>query len=137
MFNFAKWAEQSGDKLLPINGELPLQMKHSDGTALPLVVSFVDRFGADIIRFEAGKGVELHTHIGSHILLVTKGRGILTYGMDQHEMFPGMIYLIPANVPHAILASTELVLIAIGNDHRPADSYERLDLVEQMSANNV
>lgn len=129
----AKWAliNKDGD-LESFSGEQPIQMRHSDGTARPLVVdeSSTNKFGADIIRFDAGKGVGLHTHVGAHILMVTKGTGVLTYGNgEKHEMFPGMIYLVPSNMPHAIDATTELVLVAVGNDHKPADSEERLEVV--------
>jgi mannose-6-phosphate isomerase-like protein (cupin superfamily) len=61
--------------------------------------------------------------------MVTQGKGILTYKNEQHPMYEGMIYLIPSNIPHAIEAVTELILVAVGNDHRPADSPDRLDIV--------
>ena len=141
-FRQAKWANFEKGQLKSFEGEQPLKMQHSDGTALPLVLddSTPKKFGADVVRFRAGEGVELHTHIGSHILLVTKGEGVLIYegkhGLDgiaheRHDMFPGMIYLVPSNVPQAIEAKTELVLIAVGNDHRPADSSERLEIVQK------
>lgn len=131
----AKWASFENGNFKLIGGEQIIQMKHSYGTALPLVVddSIPNKFGADIIRFPAGKGVGLHTHIGAHILMVTKGTGILTYGEEKHQMFPGMIYLVPSNVPHAIEATTGLVLVAIGNDHRPADSEEGLELANELN----
>jgi quercetin dioxygenase-like cupin family protein len=137
-FSQAKWADFTEDKLHSLEGVQPLQMQHSDGTALPLVVddSKEQRFGADIVRFASGTGVGLHTHVGSHILMVTKGNGLLTYGDEKHEMFPGMIYLIPSNTPHSIEAITELVLVAVGNDHRPADSEERLEIVNTEEKNN-
>ncbi len=133
--NKAVWAKVVDGKLSPIKDELLLKMHNSDGTALPLVLddSGERNFGADLIRFASGTGVGLHKHVGAHILLVTAGTGILTYGNEKYEMFPGMIYLVPPNVPHAILAITELVLVAIGNDHRPADSSERLELVNKES----
>lgn len=130
----ARWADfnESEKTLISFRGNQPVHMSHSDGTALPLLVddSLPAKFGADIIRFEAGKGVGLHTHVGAHILLVTKGKGTLTYHTEKHQMFEGMIYLVPSNVPHAIDAETELVLIAIGNDHQPADSESRLEVVQ-------
>lgn len=130
----ARWADfnESEKTLVSFEGKQPIQMSHSDGTALPLLVddSLPAKFGADIIRFEGGKGVGLHTHVGAHILLVTKGKGTLTYHTEKHPMFEGMIYLVPSNVPHAIDAETELVLIAIGNDHQPADSDSRLEVVQ-------
>ena len=106
-------------------------MHHSDGTARPLVIdsSQENGFGADIIRFAAGEGVGLHKHLGAHILMVTRGRGTLTYNKEKYEMFEGMVYIIPSNVPHAIAAETEMVLVAVGNDHQPADSEARLEIV--------
>lgn len=131
----ARWVRFQTGQLSSIEGVQPLAMHHSDGTALPLVLdnSTSNKFGADIIRFAPGKGVGLHKHIGAHILMVTKGTGVLTYNQEIHDMFPGMIYLVPSNVPHAIKATTELVLVAVGNDHRPADSPERLDIIKNES----
>ncbi len=133
-FQQASWAnfdEQSGS-LVSFSGEQPIQMSHSDGTASFLVAdtSTSKSFGADLVRFEAGHGVGFHTHVGAHILLVTKGKGTLTYGDEKFPMFAGMIYLIPSNTPHAIDAETELVLVAVGNDHQPADSDSRLEVAE-------
>lgn len=129
----ARWADfdEVQKTLTSFEGKQPIQMAHSDGTALPLLLddSLPAKFGADVIRFEAGKGVGLHTHVGAHILLVTKGKGTLTYDTEKHPMFEGMIYLVSSNVPHAIDAETELVLVAIGNDHQPADSESRLEIV--------
>ena len=138
----AIWANFKEDLLDPISGIQPTQMKKSAGTALSLVLddSTKEKFGADIIRFAPNSGVELHTHSGAHILLVTKGTGVLTYRTftfgdgiadEKHSLYPGLIYLIPSNVGHAIYAKTELVLIAIGNDHQPVDSHERLNLISK------
>ena len=136
----AVWATAESNLLSPIIGVQPIKMQNSDGTAQPLVLddSTQNNFGADIVRFAPGTGVRLHTHVGAHILLVTAGTGTLIYRTtgqgdgitdERHPMFPGMIYLVPSNVPHAIEATTQLVLIAIGNDHKPANSLERLRIV--------
>jgi quercetin dioxygenase-like cupin family protein len=132
-FQQARFALTTSDEsvLKSFEGVLPLQMKHSDGTAIPLVVDDTTEhhFGADVIRFPAGKGVGMHQHAGAHILMVTKGTGVLSYYEQEYDMFPGMIYLIQSNVPHAILAKTELVLVSVGNDYQPADSEKRLSVV--------
>ena len=62
-FQQAKWADFEEGQLKSTEGEQPLQMQHSDGTALPLVLdeSSTNKFGADVIRFPAGKGVGLPT----------------------------------------------------------------------------
>lgn len=126
----AKWADVLANGELSVKGGiLPLQMCHSDGTGLPLLKD--GNFGADIIRFAAGKGVMNHTHEGAHILIVIKGTGFVEYNSIDYDLEPGLCYLIPSNVDHAIKATTELMLIAVGNNHRPVDSTERLDVVQK------
>ena len=125
----SRWADMLDDETLSVpSGVRPIQMCSSDGTGSPLVK--IDTFGADVIRFDAGKGVTNHTHEGAHILFVIKGRGFVEYDGVDHVLEPGVCYLVPSMVDHAIKATTELVLIAVGNDHRALDSEERLDLVK-------
>lgn len=118
--------DDSGQINVP-QGQRELKMRNSDGTATPLLKE--KNFGADIIRFGAGEGVTNHTHIGSHMLFTIKGKGFVEYNGIDHALEPGVCYLIPSMVDHAIKAVTELVLIAVGNDHRPADCESRMDLV--------
>ncbi|USN87389.1 MAG: cupin domain-containing protein [Candidatus Nomurabacteria bacterium] len=130
-FQSATWAEMKDRVLTPMKGEQPIQMVKSDATALSLIFdqSGDKPFGASLIRFAAGEKVGLHTHVGSHILVVTYGLGILTYLDTKIDLKAGLIYLIPSNVPHAIDALSELVIIAIGNDFRAEGSKSRLTLV--------
>lgn len=122
------WAAPDTGGVLQIPKDFPIQMCHSDGKGIPLINH--DHFGADLIKFEAGKGVRMHVHPGAHILIVYEGYGVLGYYEETHRLEPGLIYLIPGNVPHSIDADTDLVLMAVGNDHRPLDSEERLALTE-------
>lgn len=121
----SQWADYTKDRVLKINShERSITMCHSDGTGEPLLSH--NNFGADIIRFPAGKGVNTHIHDGDHILFVLSGSGILEFGPEEHELYPGLCYLVPGNIEHAIKAKEDLVLIAVGNDHRPLDSNTRL-----------
>ena len=121
----ARWAAVSSDGTLTVKeGALPYQMSNSDGTGLPLLKD--GKFGADIIHFAPGKGVMNHTHEGAHILIVIKGVGLVEYNGIDYPLEPGVCYLIPGDMDHAIKAETELMMIAVGNDHRPVDSVERM-----------
>lgn len=115
------------------NGRLPVQMRKSDATALPLVAR--DGFGADVISFGPGQCVERHVHPGAHILFVLEGEGELTYGDERWHLEEGLCYLVPPMVPHAIHADPDsredLVLVAVGDDHRPVWSAERLEIVHK------
>jgi mannose-6-phosphate isomerase-like protein (cupin superfamily) len=62
-------------------------------------------------------------------LFVLRGSGIVEYNGEANPLYPGLCYLIPGSVDHAIKAHENLVLIAVGNDHRPLDSNERMDPV--------
>ena len=121
----AKWAELGdGGDLLVRSGPHVIAMCNSDGTGTPLVKHGL--FGADVIRFGPNEGVMSHTHAGDHILFVIKGCGFVEYDGVDHVLEPGVCYLVPGTVDHAIKATSELVLIAVGNDHRPLDSDDRM-----------
>ena len=122
----SRWAEAQEDDALTVKpGSRSIQMHMSDGTGDPLLK--YGSFGADVIRFDANKGVMNHTHEGDHILFVIKGEGFVEYNGVDHELSPGLCYFVPGSVDHAIKAKTELVLIAVGNDHRALDSKDRLE----------
>ena len=108
----------------------PYKMANSDASGFPLLK--FGKFGADLIRFEKGRKVGPHTHPGSHILVCLQGYGVVWYNGEELKLCPGVCYLIPENVPHAVYAHPDtpeaLVLMAIGNDHRIVDSEDRLDL---------
>lgn len=119
----------SDGELMPFKWEFGIQMMHSDWTAKPLLL--LNNFWADLIRFAPGKGVGTHTHPWDHILLVMVWTGRVEYNWVDYELKPWVAYMVPGSVPHAIKAKDELVLMSIANEHRPAWSQERLDVVEK------
>ena len=123
-----RWAEADDAGKLMINTKpRPFLMKCSEGTGEGLLSS--NGFGADIIHFGAGRGVGSHIHEGDHILFVLAGEGYVTYCKERYELKPGVAYFVPGEIAHAIDATTDLVLIAVGNKHVPVDSTKRMDLV--------
>ena len=125
------WGRFINENLEVLDNECKIDMINSDGKGLPLLIH--KGFGADLIKFTAGKGVEKHIHPGSHILIVFSGEGKLGYYEETHLLTPGLIYLIPENVPHSIRAETDLVLMAIGNDHKSVNSNERMTLTNKIN----
>ncbi|MEZ2279336.1 MAG: cupin domain-containing protein [Microcoleus sp.] len=121
----AIWAACAEDGRIVVDDEeRPIKMCNSDGTGTALLA--LNGFGADMIRFAAGEGVMNHTHVGDHILFVVRGRGVVEYDGIEYELYPGVCYLVPGNVDHAIRAKQNLVLIAVGNMHQPLDNEERM-----------
>lgn len=124
----AEWAGYEHGNFIVDGGERPIQMKNSDGTGVPLLKD--GNLGADIIRFGANEGVAEHTHVGKHVLFVLRGLGIVKYDGVDNSLYPGKCYLVESWVPHAIYADEDddLVLLVAGDDHRPLDDPERMDL---------
>jgi len=119
---------------IPQHGRLPVRMHTSDGTAYRLVKH--GSFGSDLIRFPAGGCVPDHTHVGDHILYVLGGSGFVDYDGEPWPLEEGVIYLIPGMIRHAIRATTELTLLAIGNEHRDAAAEDRLNVVAKPATHN-
>ncbi|AIJ21607.1 cupin domain-containing protein [Amycolatopsis methanolica] len=67
-----------------------------------------------------------HTHPGHHVLVVTAGIGTITYAGRIHETRAGQVYLIDGEVPHAVGAITDRVILAVGSPHRAIDAEDRM-----------
>ena len=120
----AKFCEWDGSNLQVDTALRPKKMANSFGTGEELVR--LNNFGADIIRFSAGEGVQNHTHPGDHILFVLSGSGYVIYEGHGEPLVPGICYLVKGEADHAIKASTDLVLIAVGNNHQRVDQELRM-----------
>ena len=127
----AVWADYdlTQEKLLVDPAKRPIQMKNSQGTGTPLIKN--GHFGSDVIRFGPGEGVGNHTHVGQHILFVLRGNGRINYDGEDHALFPGLCYLVESMVPHAIFGGSDdsLVLLVVGDDHRPLGDSARMEPV--------
>lgn len=127
----AQWASFDNGCLEPLK-DFPLKMQHSDAHAASLLrdKTLSKAFGADVICFPPGGEVRDHIHPMAHMLFNMHGEGTLTYEGASHLIFPGMCYHVPPNVVHGIKAGNNwLILLVVSNDHEPADSEERLEIV--------
>jgi len=106
---------------------MPMHLSNAKG--LPLLHNG-DRFGADVIEFPPHGKVPMHTHPGDHVLFCLGGSGYVTIDRDAPDAITvGDCYLIHSMEPHAVEAGEYgLRLIVVGNDHRPVNSQERLNV---------
>lgn len=108
-------------------GPRPFRVANSDATGEPLVSN--GQLGADIIHLAAGSAFTPHTHRGDHLLIVIAGEGTVIYEGQIQRTRAGDIFLIEGEVPHAVGAITDHVIIAVGSPHTPIDSLDRMALV--------
>jgi len=127
----ARWAEAViGADLTSLDvehGPRPVPMHGADATGLGLVTN--QTIGADIIRLPSGAGFPPHTHPGHHVLVITGGKGTITYGGRVYPTEAGEIYLVEGEVAHAVGAITDHVILAVGAPHMPVDSHLRMAVV--------
>jgi quercetin dioxygenase-like cupin family protein len=123
-----RWADDlgiAGEQLLGIDlGARPVGVAHSNATGEGLVSNGL--LGADVIRLAAGDGFVPHTHPGDHLLVVVGGRGTITCGGKIYPTRAGEIYMVEGEVPHAVGAITDHVILAVGSPHRPVDAPDRM-----------
>jgi len=111
--------------------ERPVRMKKSPATGEGLITN--GKLGIDVIRLGEGDGFKPHTHPGDHLLISIAGKGTITYDGKIYPTRPGQVYMIEGEVPHAVGAITDHVILAIGSPHKLIDSNERMSVVEYES----
>jgi quercetin dioxygenase-like cupin family protein len=129
----ASWAEPGElvadtQQLMVGLGPRPATLAHSPATGQALASN--GQLGVDLIRLEAGKGFQPHTHPGDHVLIVVGGEGTITYDGVVYPTHSGDLYMIDGHVPHAVGARTDHVILAVGSPHRPVDATDRMEPVE-------
>jgi len=75
--------------------------------------SIVENEHHKIIHFTLAAGQELSEHTASvpasiHVL---RGEGTVSLGGEEHEARPGMLYYMPAELKHAVVARGDLVFL--------------------------
>lgn len=127
--NIKTWAEPGDRKgrIQTIQVDLSareVSLPHSPATGEGLVSN--GQIGIDVIRVGAGKGFQPHTHPGDHVLIVVGGEGTITYDGVVYPTQPGDLYIINGEVPHAVGARTDHVILAVGSPHRSVNANDRM-----------
>ena len=124
----ARWSVDmgiAGDQLLGVDlSERSIPVAHSHATGEALVSN--GQLGADIIRLAAGDGFVPHTHPGDHLLMVIGGEGTITCGGQILPTRAGDVFMIEGQIPHAVGAISDHVILAVGSPHRPIDAADRM-----------
>lgn len=68
---------------------------------------------AKVILFTLAAGQELSEHTASvpAVIHVLRGKGTVTLGDEGHEARPGMLFSMPAELKHTVVADEDLVFL--------------------------
>lgn len=64
-----------------------------------------------LFAFDAGEGLSEHTAPYDALLLLLDGHATVTVGGVEHEMTAGETLVLPANIPHALLARSPFKML--------------------------
>lgn len=115
-------------ELLPGHGS-PVHDAPAEG--IPLLTN--GHLGADMLYVPPGESFPLHVHTGHHFLYCVKGRGSVTFDSVVHDIIPGDLYMIQADIEHAVGAHPDgdgHWLVAFGAPHAHLDSHDRMEVIQ-------
>lgn len=115
-------------QLRPTLPEAGVNVHGAPARGLPLHSN--GQLGADMLHVAAGRQFPVHTHPGDHLLYCLSGEGTMSLAGKTYKIYPGDLYMVDGQVPHAVGAITDHVLVAIGSPHKPVDSPERMTFVD-------
>lgn len=134
--DIVEWAQNIGanggvQKLAVMLNERSVAVAQSEATGEALISN--GNLGADIIRLAAGEAFAPHVHPGDHLLIVIGGDGTVTYGGKIYPTRAGQIYMVEGEIPHAVGAITDHVILAVGCPHKAIHADDRMTVTEYAS----
>lgn len=107
-----------------------LEVVGAPALGVPLLTN--GHLGADLLCVGPDEAFPVHVHPGDHLLYIVEGWGTVYWGGQHYQTGPGMLCLIPADVEHGVTAGWRgQVIMAMGAPHKPVDSTERMQIVEE------
>jgi len=66
-----------------------------------------------LFAFDKGEGLSTHTAAGDAFVQILEGEAQITIGGKEVLLRPGEVVVMPANVPHALLAATRFKMLLV------------------------
>ena len=91
-----------------------------------------EHLGVDLLYLPPDESFPLHTHPGHHIIYVVRGGGTVTIDGVTYHTIPGDVYMVEAELPHAVGAGPfGHYILSFGASHIPIDSPERMHVITE------
>ncbi|NLW78729.1 MAG: cupin domain-containing protein [Ruminococcaceae bacterium] len=98
MADFIRNLEQS--KVLSLAGQVDV----AKGQVVSKTLAQNDAVSLTIFAFDAGEEISSHASEGDALVTVLEGKGRITIGGEMYMLQAGQSIVMPAGVPHALLA---------------------------------
>jgi len=99
------------DSAHPVVADLATMVEVADQAIVSKAI--VENEHHKVVHFTLAAGQELSEHTASvpAVIHVLQGQGTVSLGGEEHEARPGMLYYMPAELKHAVVAEGDLVFL--------------------------
>lgn len=84
---------------------------YGDGAIVSRILLKTSGGNVTLFAFDAGQELSEHTTPYDALVHVVDGQGVFTIADTRHTVLAGQIILLPANVPHAVMATSAFKMI--------------------------
>jgi quercetin dioxygenase-like cupin family protein len=93
----------------------PLDMlelvNYEEGRVVSRTLSNRSAVGITLFAFDKGEGISAHSASGDAMVQILDGEALITIGEKQIKASAGQVVVMPADVPHALLAVSRFKMI--------------------------
>ncbi len=93
----------------------------------PVLLTQNERLKVQLVCFEPGQQIPLHTPDVDLVLTVLEGHGLVIAGEKEGVVGPGSVVFVPAKVARSIRAHTRLVALAVMSPPAMAADHEEIE----------
>lgn len=91
--------------------ELDSLVDYKDGSVISRTLSAKPHINITLFAFDAGEEISAHTSPGDAMVQVLDGEAIVNIDGKQIPVSKGQTVVMPANIPHAVSASTRFKML--------------------------
>ncbi len=91
--------------------DLSQLVEYKEGSVISRTLSAKPHVNITLFAFDAGEEISAHTSPGDAMVQVLDGDAIVTIDGEKIDVSTGQIVVMPANVPHAVSASSRFKML--------------------------
>jgi quercetin dioxygenase-like cupin family protein len=88
-------------------------MSYQPGSVVSRMLVYKKAGTITLFSFSEGEGLSEHTAPYDAVVMALDGTATITLGGSPHQLGPGEMIIMPADVPHAVQAATDFTMMLV------------------------
>jgi len=93
--------------------DLAQDVTYQPGQVVSKTITKSDKVNISLFAFDKGEGLSKHTTNGDAMVMILDGVSEITIGEDVHQVKAGQTIVLPATIPHALLAVERFKMLIV------------------------